>query len=270
MSSPEFKEKGQTRPPIHFKEGLNVVLGKEDGENSIGKSSAMLAIDFVFGGNTYQSSDGVKHIGHHSIFFAFSFNGKPRYFARSTSEAEKVFECTEKYELTGTVLTIQQYTDWLKASYQIDFPGLSFRKTLGSFFRIYGKDNTDERRPLRGIPGQNMQDSIEVLVKLFDRYKDIEAYQQALDEHKKKLDAFREARRYRFVPDLVGGTAQYEENVAQIKNLEQRLETLITEQAEGHPGADIEKCRLKAQLDGNKLRLETEIQSQQRRLKLLE
>lgn len=270
MSSPEFKEKGQTRPPIHFKDGLNVVLGKEDGENSIGKSSAMLAIDFVFGGNTYQSSDGVKHIGHHSIFFAFSFNGKPRYFARSTSEAEKVFECTEKYELTGTVLTIQQYTDWLKASYQIDFPGLSFRKTLGSFFRIYGKDNTDERRPLRGIPGQNMQDSIEVLVKLFDRYKDIEAYQQALDEHKKKLDAFREARRYRFVPDLVGGTAQYEENVAQIKNLEQRLETLITEQAEGHPGADIEKCRLKAQLDGNKLRLETEIQSQQRRLKLLD
>ena len=53
MTSPVFKEKGKVRPPIRFKEGLNVVLGKEDGENSIGKSSALLAIDFVFGGDTY-------------------------------------------------------------------------------------------------------------------------------------------------------------------------------------------------------------------------
>lgn len=68
MTSPVFKEKGKERPPIRFKRGLNVVLGKEDGENSIGKSSAMLAIDFVFGGNTYLASDGVKHIGDHTIF----------------------------------------------------------------------------------------------------------------------------------------------------------------------------------------------------------
>ena len=68
ITSPVFKEKGKERPPIRFKEGLNVVLGKEDGENSIGKSSAMLAIDFAFGGNSYLVSDGVKHIGNHTIF----------------------------------------------------------------------------------------------------------------------------------------------------------------------------------------------------------
>ena len=49
MTSPVFREKGNPRPPIRFKKGLNVVLGKNDGENSIGKSSALLAIDFVFG-----------------------------------------------------------------------------------------------------------------------------------------------------------------------------------------------------------------------------
>ena len=53
ITSPVFKEKGKERPPIRFKEGLNVVLGKEDGENSIGKSSAMLAIDFAFDGNSF-------------------------------------------------------------------------------------------------------------------------------------------------------------------------------------------------------------------------
>ena len=31
MASPVFKEKGKVRPPIRFKEGLNVILGKENG-----------------------------------------------------------------------------------------------------------------------------------------------------------------------------------------------------------------------------------------------
>ncbi len=50
IGSPAFKAKGQVRPPIIFKEGLNVILGKDDGAMSIGKTSALLAIDFVFGG----------------------------------------------------------------------------------------------------------------------------------------------------------------------------------------------------------------------------
>ena len=42
MKSPAFRKQGEERPPIHFKEGLNVVLGKEDGAMSIGKSSSLL------------------------------------------------------------------------------------------------------------------------------------------------------------------------------------------------------------------------------------
>ena len=67
MRSPVFKELGQERPVIKFKVGLNVILGKENGENSIGKSSAMLAIEFVFGGTSYLNSDGIKHVGDHTI-----------------------------------------------------------------------------------------------------------------------------------------------------------------------------------------------------------
>lgn len=67
------------------------MLGKEDGANPIGKSSAMLAIDFVFGGDTYLKSDGVKHIGHHTIFFAFRFCGQKYCFARATEDADMCF-----------------------------------------------------------------------------------------------------------------------------------------------------------------------------------
>ena len=84
MKSPAFKKQGKERPPIIFKEGLNVVLGKEDGAMSIGKSSSLLAIDFVFGGDTYVKSDGVKKEGHHTIFFTFMFDGVKHYFARNS------------------------------------------------------------------------------------------------------------------------------------------------------------------------------------------
>ena len=269
MTSPAFKEKGKERPPIRFKEGLNVVLGKEDGENSIGKSSAMLAIDFVFGGNTYLSSDGVKHIGDHTIFFTFEFDGKPYRFARNTSAPDNIHVCSEGYQLTGDVWTKQEFANWLKEKYGIDFAGLSFRETMSSFFRIYGKENTDERRPLKGLPGESMQKSIDILVKLFDRYKDVEVFNGRLEEQKKKLSAYREARKYRFVPDLVGGKTQYDENVAQIRSLQVELDNLTAEQVEDQKEVDIEKSRIKSQLQTSKLRLETEMQSKQRRMNLL-
>lgn len=269
MSSSVFKEKGKVRSPIRFKKGLNVVLGKEDGENSIGKSSAMLAIDFAFGGKTYASSDGVKHMGHHVINFAFQFDGDVHHFFRSTAQSDKVFLCNEKYEFREE-WELHQFTDWLKVKYHIDFPDLSFRTTLSSFFRIYGKDNTDERRPLRGIRGQNMQKSIDMLVKLFNRYIDIEPRKQGFDEATKKLEAYRAARKYRFVPDLVGGAKQYEENVTAIRDLEMQLNTLIIGQSEKHSAEDIAKSQQKAKLMQYKLQIETDIQSAERRLKLVE
>lgn len=263
MFSPVFMEQGEIRPTIRFKKGLNVVLGKEDGANSIGKSSAMLAIDFVFGGDTYLKSDGVKHIGHHTIFFAFQFDGQKHYFARATEDADKVFLCKENYDLIGPHWTKAEFVDWLKSQYHMDFDGLSFRIALSSFFRIYGKDNTDERRPLRGIPGQDMEKSIAMLVALFDRNKDIQVYRQNLAEEKKKLDVFKEARKYHFVSNLVGGKNQYEENLALIRDLEIQLSTLTQQADQGHTEEEIEKGKEKAQLDAQRLMLETELQSKQ-------
>ena len=80
MKSPAFKKQGEKRPPIHFKEGLNVVLGKEDGAMSIGKSSSLLAIDFVFGGDTYIKSDGVKKEGTGEIPVPSSLQLAKNYF----------------------------------------------------------------------------------------------------------------------------------------------------------------------------------------------
>lgn len=269
MKSPAFKEKGKERPPIRFKEGLNVVLGKEDGAMSIGKSSSLLAVDFVFGGDTYIKSDGVLKEGHHTIYFCFMFGGQKYYFSRNTGSADTIFICDEKYEYIGEQYTKKEFTDWLKVQYQMDFAGLSFRTALSSFFRVYGKKNTDELNPLQGIPNQNMEKSITSIITLFDKYKDIEEFKSSVTEHKSKLDAYKTARKYHFISDLVGGNKKYEENLAIIRCLELQLATLMEEMDRGHSEDDIEKNKKKASLTTSRLSIETAIQAKEMRLRLV-
>ena len=55
---------------ITFHDGLNVVLGSPKADNSIGKSTLMLIVDFAFGGNTYvEASDILQNVGEHSVGF---------------------------------------------------------------------------------------------------------------------------------------------------------------------------------------------------------
>ncbi len=269
IKSPAFKEKGKERPPIRFKEGLNVVLGKEDGAMSIGKSSFLLAIDFVFGGNTYIKSDGVKKEGHHTIFFTFVFDGKEYKFARNTGGGNTIVICDKNYGLTEKQYTLDEFTTWLKKQYGMDFVGLSFRTALSSFFRIYGKRNTDELNPLQGIPGQNMDKSITSIVTLFDRYKDIEKFKVNVNEQKKKLDAYKEARKYKFISDLVGGQKKYEENLTVIRNLELELATLMEEAEKGHSEEEIELNKHKAALTNEKITVEKTIHTKEMKLHLV-
>lgn len=270
MWSPAFKEKGVQRPLIKFRKGLNVVLGKEDGAMSIGKSSALLAIDFAFGGGTYAKSDGVKQEGHHSIFFAYEFNRTPYYFERNTASSDLIFGCDQNYKRIGKQLSKDEFTNWLKIQYQMDFSGISFRTAVSSFFRIYGKRNHDELNPLLGVPGQNMEKSINTILTLFNRYKDIEEFKDKVAEQKKRLDAYNKARDYNYISNLVGGDKAYEENLQRIRSLEYELTTLVEVADQGYTDDEIEKNKLKADLRTIKLNTETQIQAKEMRCRLVD
>lgn len=69
---------------IVFSNGLNVVLGTNTGDNSIGKSTLMLIIDYVYGGHTYSDAlDIINNVGEHDICFKFEFAKTAFYFSRS-------------------------------------------------------------------------------------------------------------------------------------------------------------------------------------------
>lgn len=77
-----------------FDKGLNVVVGDDNAANSIGKSSALLLIDFAFGGNTYSDNhDITDHVGDHDVYMHFVFDAKDYYFQRNVSHPNTVHEC---------------------------------------------------------------------------------------------------------------------------------------------------------------------------------
>lgn len=71
---------------ISFHEGLNIILGDDDAKNSIGKSTALMVIDFAQGGNSFTEDEAgaINALGHHQYNFSFEFAGQPYYFSRST------------------------------------------------------------------------------------------------------------------------------------------------------------------------------------------
>lgn len=61
---------------------------------------------------------------------------------------------------------------------------------VGRYFRIYGKENLNEHKPIQYFEKESSSKSILALVKLFDKYSSLKAYEDqiaTLGEEKKIL-----------------------------------------------------------------------------------
>lgn len=121
----KFKSHGEVRPAIRFHKGLNTVLGGKAADNSVGKSTFLLIVDFVFGGDTYKNSDAVSHIGNHTIKFAFQFGDTIYHFARNIVNASEVTVCDEKYNPIENI-KINDFRKKLFDLYHIGLPYTTF------------------------------------------------------------------------------------------------------------------------------------------------
>ena len=178
----KFKEQ-----PRVFSAGLNVIVGSDDGGNSIGKSTFLMIIDFVFGGSDYleKSIDVHKNIGEHDIFFAFKFNNEISRFCRNTLEKSIVYVCDEAYNKTRSI-TLDQYLDFLKNNYDVNYDQLSFRNEIGRFFRVYGRENLQEKKPIHAFHADNGLNCINSILKLFNKYFTISEAEDKCDSAQKE------------------------------------------------------------------------------------
>ena len=219
-------DKFKTQPEA-FRTGLNVVLGSSDGSNAIGKTTFLLILDFVFGGDGYTKAakDVINHIDHHTIDFIFEFDGISYFFSRSTSRPSVVNRCDSKFRVIEE-MPLQKYRGFLFDEYKIHLQGISLSEIVDRFFRIYGHGNHNEHKPLQG-ERETMATAVEYLLKLLDKFQDIQKLKTAEESYGIKPSKQIE----RSVSDI---TAKIGENKEKITALEKRRDKLCQQNEEAN------------------------------------
>lgn len=228
----KFESYGQPRGIIQFHSGLNTILGGKAAENSIGKSTFLLIVDFAFGGSAFAESDAAKEIGNHTICFTFEFNGIEYHFARDIANNTEIRKCDDdSYVPNGEILTKTQFTGFLNEKYEMNIPRLTFRDSVGRYIRVHGKGNViDPKLPLSATPREQESKAITAFEKLFGVYEQVESYKNAEAEAKKGKDVFRDARKYGFLPQDITSERKFSDNEKAIAVLEENEKQLIEDQ----------------------------------------
>ena len=229
----KFISNGAIREPIRFHCGLNTVLGSSSGTNSIGKSTFLMIIDFVFGGNDYadKTSDVLSNVGPHTIQFCFEFDGQLYYFSRSPLLKNEVNKCNSDYSETETI-TLDAFRRFLHDKYRIKSIDQSFRGAVGNYFRVYLRECCDEGHPLKSSDRAPDKDGILELIKLFDKYDSISAFIKEQKKAKEKETTYKNAIAFNQI-SAPRTKSEYTANMKEIESLRVEIEELAEKSSAG-------------------------------------
>ncbi|MDA2290743.1 DUF2326 domain-containing protein [Bacillus cereus group sp. Bc191] len=210
---------------IDFHEGLNVVLGDNKGSNSIGKSTLLMIVDFVFGGNTYIShnSDVVANLGHHDFGFTFKFNNTEYHFVRGTENPDIVFKSNNKYEKLYEI-RVNDLTKKLKRLYELDADQLTFRAAVNTYSRVWGKENNNVKKPLHSFAQDNFSQTVTNLIKLFNKYDAIAMQDKELKRLEDQRLVLNKAGNHKLIPKIT--KTKFGKNIKEIEALIKEIERL--------------------------------------------
>lgn len=231
----EFKDHGKPRGRIPLRAGLNTVIGSDSGSNSIGKSTFLMIIDFIFGGDDYveKLTDVQTEVGEHRICFAFEFSDGKHYFWRSNVDYKNVQKCDSNYQpKEDGLISLGQYLSFLQTHYGMDLAGLTFRNAVGRSMRVYKRETLDEEHPLHQAKQETAKAAIEGLLKLTDLYAGIEAQSKITTEAKDKYTTFKKAQKYQYIP-FVTKQSDYDKNEERIAELTEQAEDLARKSSGG-------------------------------------
>ena len=209
---------------IKFTRGLNVVVGDENAANSIGKSTALMVIDFVFGGNSLliHNKDVVDEIGHHEYRFVFEFEGERFFFKRSTILSDVVSRCNEQGEVVRD-WSLTEFLAFLHDKYRSP-AHISFRSFVSLYSRVWGKGNYETQLPLHIVKAARAEDCVNTLIKAFDKFEGIETLVASRDGLAKEKKALSQAFSSNIIRKI--NRREYLNNEEIVSNVEARLKQI--------------------------------------------
>lgn len=229
-----FRNENGVREPIIFYPGLNAVIGNESGTNSVGKSTFLMIIDFVFGGEDYikKSKEVHRNVLPHTIFFKFVFGENDEYFfGRSTDDPNVISVCDKEYKKTEE-WKLQKYLGFLATQYCLTEFGMTFRGVVARSFRIDRRETMDETKPFQQAKGEADRIAIDGMLKLFGKYGDIHELEKEAQEAEDAKNAFVEAQRYEYIPQ-VRTQREYKANAKRIAELRVEETRLADQSSQG-------------------------------------
>jgi hypothetical protein len=215
-----FREKS-----IEFHSGLNVVLGDGVATNSIGKSTLLMVLDFVYGGESFleHNKDVVDELGHHDYFFSFNFGKYSFYFRRGTFKPDLIYSCDKDYQEIEP-LSIEDYTAFLKESYSLGDVNLSFRSIVSLFSRVWGKENLDVKHPLHSFKSQKPSDCVTNAIKLFKKYEPIRLLAENVKNKGDESATINKAAKSGLISKTT--KTRYKENITTINSIDNEIEEI--------------------------------------------
>lgn len=217
----KFIENGIPRGRIEFFPGLNICLGEDNAENSIGKSTFLFAVDFCFGGDSYCSQkELLEEVGNHKVNFCLEFDNETYCFSRSTENSKEVSVCDEDFNITKKISDVD-FKKFLLEKYSLAETGLSFRQVVTSFVRIFGKDSS-EIKNIVGVEGHNggKKEILRNLIKLFEEYGEIKNLEEKSEAIQSEKEEFSSVSKSKIVKD---GNIK---SLSQLKESETKLDQL--------------------------------------------
>ncbi|MCY1288382.1 DUF2326 domain-containing protein [Pseudomonas jinjuensis] len=210
---------------IDFHDGLNIILGDDEAKNSIGKSSALLVIDFAMGGTSLLVDDAgvIKALGDHSYDITFEFKGEPLFVRRSTERPDIVDVCDSKH-IKHDEMSLEAYREHLKRLYGLSGLESTFRSIVSPFARIWNKGESDPDHPLAGASKEKLSAGIFRLLDLFERTSDVSVERAVLQILKDKKDLMKRSMTAEIIPRIT--TTQYRSNQKLIKDNAQAISDL--------------------------------------------
>ena len=215
-----FREK-----TIYFHSGLNVVLGDSVATNSIGKSTLLMVLDFVYGGESFleHNKDVVDELGHHDYFYTFKFEKESYHFRRGTFAPDLIYSCDNEYQELEPI-SVEDYTAFLKESYSLGDVDLSFRSIVSLFSRIWGKENLDVKHPLHSFKSQKPSDCVTNTIKLFKKYEPIRLLAENVKIKSDERTVINKAAKTGLISKTT--KTKYKENITKISAVDSEIEEI--------------------------------------------
>ncbi len=224
IQSDAFKGKGIKDGKIPLRKGLNSIIATESMNNSTGKSSFLLAIDFAFGGDDYAGDKAkiIDNIDHHKINFTFEFFDEKYYFSRSTSNLHKVAICKEDYSQVEEI-SINKFYNFLLEKYGFEDKNLTLRGAISPYFRISHKSPRNLEDFLLGSSKSQPRDAVVNFEKLFNRYIEIGKEKDKVDDLVKANNTFNDAVKRNFIHSSIKNDTDLKLAQDKIKELKEEL-----------------------------------------------